>query len=72
MKANQRYSPKFWIGHDKQTDDVIIGTGTKSFAWTENRMKEMFGEDWMEDENLEIILVEVNLIWSNELEQQQS
>ncbi len=30
MKDDQKYMPKYWVVHDKETDDVFIDTADKS------------------------------------------
>lgn len=59
MKNDQKLTPKYWVGHNKATDDVFIGTATKSRDYTIALMESYFGEDWFLDEDFEIILVEV-------------
>lgn len=59
MNSKQKLSPKYWVGHDKTTDDVFTNTMCKGYKDTVVQMEDTFGEDWFLDENFEIILVEV-------------
>lgn len=72
MKKNQKYLPKYWVVHDKNTDDVFIQTASKSLNIAERKFvdycatsyygdlneEELF-EKFYDDENLETILVEI-------------
>lgn len=74
MISNQKLSPKYWVVHDNQTQDVFIDTAHKSMGWAiqlflDKHAYTYFGKladedearDKYEDaENLQCILIEVN------------
>ena len=76
MKPNQELTPKYWVVHDKKTDDVFIETASKGIFESvdiflklcsyEYSGKVMADEDlpaWFdEEEDLECILIEINKI----------
>ena len=62
MNNNQKLSPKYWVGHSKNTDDVIIETIDKSYSRVLDNMDLMFGDSWYEDDNYEVILIEIKEI----------
>lgn len=59
MNDYQKLSPKYWVGHNKATDDVFIETAEKSYEWAMDKMELKFGDEFYENPNLEIILVEI-------------
>lgn len=62
MKTNQQLTPKYWVGHNKQTDDVFLDTACKSYKDVLSCMESRYGEDWFMDENFDIILVEIKQV----------
>ncbi len=62
MNDNQKLSPKYWVGHNKATDDVFIETANKTYGWVLDKMELKFGDDFYENQNLEIILVEIKKV----------
>lgn len=62
MKADQKFTPKYWVGHNKTTDDIIPSTLAKSLSTTEMLMENEFGDEYWENENYETILVEIKII----------
>lgn len=62
MNDNQKLSPKYWVGHNKATDDVFIETADKSYEWVVDKMVKIFGDEFYENLNLEITLVEINKV----------
>lgn len=62
MKYDQKYSPKWWVGHHKKQEDVFMSTVNKSKSDTVQEMEFIFGEDWFIDEDLEVILVEIKMV----------
>lgn len=62
MNDYQKLSPKYWVGHNKATDDVFIETADKSYEWVVDKMELKFGDDFYENPNLEIILVEIKKV----------
>jgi len=61
MKIDQKYTPKYWIGHRKSDDDVFVTTANKGRKDTVQAMEELFGEDWFMDEDLEVIIFEIKI-----------
>lgn len=59
MNKNQKQTPKYWIGHDKRTDDVFLNTARKDRDSCVVDMKRCFGEDCFMDDNFEVILIEI-------------
>lgn len=59
MKTDQKYSPKYWVGHHKGNEDVMLHTASKTRADTVSIMEETYGEDWFLDEDFDIILIEI-------------
>lgn len=62
MLKGQEFTPKYWIGHHKLTDDVMLFSAHKTRSETAKLMDQAYGEDWFMDENFEIILVEINRV----------
>ena len=59
MKNEQRYTPKYWVLHDKRTDDVFIETLDKSgdgCAAKASKIK----PNWRQNDNLAIELIQIN------------
>lgn len=62
MKSDQKYSPKYWMDHHKQNDDVMLFSASKSREECCNLMEEAYEEDWFLDEDFDVILVEINQV----------
>lgn len=62
MKQGQGLSPKYWMGHHKQTDDVMLFSASKNRLDCCKLLDEAYGEDWFMDENFEVILVEIKMV----------
>lgn len=76
MKPNQKLTPKYWVVHDKKTDDVFIGTVAKSMteslelffnsythAYSGAIKSDEELPDWFnKEEDLECILIEINKV----------
>lgn len=62
MKQDQKFTPKYWMGHHKQTDDVMLFSASKNRLDCCKLLDEAYGEDWFMDENFEVILVEINQV----------
>ena len=59
----QKFTPKYWIGHDTKNDDVFLDTAKKGFDTCDEKMSKKFGENWKEENpSFEISLVEINLV----------
>lgn len=73
MKPNQKLSPKYWVVHDKKSDDVFINTASKNKRnavdifvddnswdrWQVYLKDEDLLEMFYNDKDLEVILIEV-------------
>ena len=63
MKDNQKFTPKYWVLHHKQNDDVYLYTARKSQSDTLKATEELLGEDWsLLEDNFEIILIEIKKV----------
>jgi hypothetical protein len=62
MKKDQALTPKYWIGHNVNTDDVYLKTAAKGFDEAEGHMIRIFGENWWDDPANRIELFEINLV----------
>lgn len=62
MKAIFDYSTNYWMGHHKQSNDVMLFSAHKNRRETIKLMEEAYGEDWFMDDNFEIILVEIKKV----------
>lgn len=61
MNIEQKHTPKYWVGHEKDSDDVFLVTANKDQRDTCADMIELFGVDWVLDENLTVDLIELKL-----------
>ena len=73
MKPNQKLPPKYWVVHDKKSDDVFINTASKNKRnavdifvddnswdrWQVYLKDEDLLEMFYNDKDLEVILIEV-------------
>lgn len=73
MKPDQKLSPKYWVVHDKKSDDVFINTASKNKRnavdifvddnswdrWQVYLKDEDLLEMFYNDKDLEVILIEV-------------
>jgi len=55
MKTKQKY----WVLHNKAKEDVYMATCRKCWYDVYDAAVEAFSEDWHDDEDLEIILIEL-------------
>ncbi len=76
MKQDQKLTPKYWVVHDKNTDDVYLNSAHKNKAEAETWFVKhlmlpcshsgMSFEDayelYLEDENYECILIEIKKV----------
>lgn len=67
MKANQKYSPKYWVAHDPRTDDVYLDTASKSYdGCIEKLTPILYGKEdtfrLIDEGKIEISLIEIKLI----------
>lgn len=65
MNSRQQFTPKYWIVHDPNSDDVLLNTARKSRTDAVNEYREACGR-YPEDDGMEVSLVEIKLvnIWS--------
>ncbi|MND81462.1 hypothetical protein D3C76_324340 [compost metagenome] len=61
MKPNQM-SPKYWVGHHKENDDIMVFSMSKSRDGCAKELENAYGEDWFMDDNFEIILIEIKQV----------
>lgn len=47
MKQDQKFTPKYWIAHDKTTDDVLIKTAGKSLDECKLLTYQHLGYGWL-------------------------
>ena len=73
MKPNQKLPPKYWVVHDKKSDDVFINTASKNKQnavdifvddnswdrWSTYLEDDALLEMFHNDKDLEVILIEV-------------
>lgn len=64
MKRDQKNTPKYWVIHDTETDDILSNTMSKSVAETCKLMQYWHNTDWEDNQKYEMILVEVKPIYS--------
>ncbi len=62
MNSEQKYTPKYWVGHSLSTDDVFMVTASKHKDYSCKLMEKLFGEDWFVDENFDVILIEIKQV----------
>ena len=62
MKNEAGFTPKYWMGHHKQNDDVMLFSASKNKQDCCKLMEEAYGEDWFLDEDFEVILVEIKQV----------
>ena len=60
MKQYQHFTPKYWVVHDKTSDDVFLWTASKSYQGAISSWE--VKNDFHENENLECILIEVRMM----------
>lgn len=61
MNIEQKLTPKYWVGHKIDSDDVFLVTANKDQRDACVAMLKLFGVDWVIDENLAVDLIELNL-----------
>lgn len=62
MKADQKFTPKYWVLHNKTEDDVYLQTASKNYDDCHTFAEAMCGRGLWDDENLEVILVEIRML----------
>jgi hypothetical protein len=64
MKPNQEFTPKYWVLHNKETDDVLISTASKSFDGCKQNARcnepTAYEKYYHDDERYEIVLISVD------------
>ena len=59
MKKDQKYSPKYWIAHKIDGDDIIISSMNKSRYDTEAFMDITFGDGWRSTHSIDLMDIEI-------------
>jgi hypothetical protein len=63
MNKDQELTPKYWVGHDVESDDVFLNTASKSKCEAETKMNERFrGTNWRNLDYISIDLMEIKLV----------
>lgn len=62
MNKDQKLTPKYWVGHNTEKDDVFLWTADKNRGAACQYMVDAFGEVWFLDETFEVSLVEIKLV----------
>ena len=76
MKPDQKHSPKYWVVHDKQTDEVFLSSAHKSktmseMLFIEQQLPNYPSQDYdtlyelfffVDDERYECILIEIKKV----------
>lgn len=62
MKEGQEHSPRYWMGHHKQNEDLMLFSASKNREDCVKWMEEAYGEDWFLDDDFDIILVEIKQV----------
>ena len=61
MNNEQEFTPKYWVVHDKEDDDILISTASKAKDNACSKMKQIFGDRCFEDGRYSVDLVEIKL-----------
>jgi hypothetical protein len=72
MQKDQKFTPKYWVFHDLDTDDIFAITMSKSLEGSKALAKihkNSAYEEWMEygEGNYKFAVVEIRLVQSEEL-----
>lgn len=63
MKLKQKITPKYWVAHDKTTDDVFVLTARKSYDEAYKAFEDEYGVGiFDEKDNFDVILIEVKQV----------
>jgi hypothetical protein len=62
MTPNQNFSPKYWVGHHKENDDIMVFSMNKNRDACAKELEHAYGEDWFMDDKFEIILIEIKQV----------
>jgi hypothetical protein len=70
MKIDQRFTPKYWVFHNKLNDDVYLQTAAKGYDQCQDKAKALYPKelnDFHENEqsNYDISSIELRL-WVDE------
>jgi hypothetical protein len=73
MQKDQKFTPKYWVLHDRDADDIFAITMSKSLEGSKALAKihkNPAYKEWMEENgNYEFAVVEIRLVQSEELPQ---
>lgn len=61
MKANQSYTPKYWMCHNRNTDDVLVDTAAKSRDGSIRRYIQKYGKHPYDD-GFDCDLVQIKIV----------
>lgn len=61
MNSDQKLSPKYWVVHDKTTDEVFLDTANKSKLRSISSFlgQDLDYNDFLASDHLECILIEI-------------
>ena len=65
MKPNQQHTPKYWVAHRTDSDNVYLSTASKVRSKTFKKLNQRLEDDawkYLENGTISIDLVEINLI----------
>ncbi len=62
MNTEQEFTPKYWVGHNPEKDDVYLDTASKSWDDADKKMRLLFGEDYQYETVYKVSLVEIRLV----------
>lgn len=63
MNKEQKFTPKYWVVHDRSLEDVFILTAAKCYQESIDLFIQFYGEDtFYESPNLLCSLFEINLM----------
>ncbi len=62
MNNEQKFTPKYWVCHDLDGDDILTETMSKSQDQTYLKAKALLGGEALDRENIQIVLIEIRLL----------
>ena len=65
MNSKQEFTPKYWIGHNTRSDDVLITTANKNYFNADLKLREEVGEKLYNSDEYVVSLFEINLVHKN-------
>jgi len=62
MNNDQKLTPKYWVAHDKNSDDVFLKTASKDREEVQESLFNFLSGDWDEETSqFGIILIEIRI-----------